>query len=440
MKKVGWQVDEKAGVLYRSLTKHLPVIARGEGVFLYDTEGKRYLDGSSGALVVNIGHGNSHVIDAMIQQAGQVTFAHTSQFTSAPAERLALKLAQYAPPGLNRVFFVSGGSEAVESAFKTAFQYHYERGKNKKHKIVSVCPSYHGGTLGALSATCREDMRKPYDSALLEFPKINAPLPENDPNGAWELEEIIRNEGVENIAAFIIESVGGTSTGALAASRAYFETIRKICDQNDVLFIVDEVMAGAGRTGEFFAINHYGITPDIIAASKGIGSGYAPLGCIIVKDKIFQTFKNGSGKFFNGFTYQGNPLACAAGLAVLEVLETENLIQNAKEMGKYLKEKLEGLSNNRDMIKGVGGMGLMLTLKLKKTNKTGGVSLGGLLIERAFKNGLILFGGMPSDDRDFVMIAPPLMINENEADLLVDLLEKSFDEMIEKRTYHEISH
>ena len=432
VKGVGWQVDEKAGVLYRSLTKRLPVIAKGEGVFVYDTEGKRYLDGSSGALVVNIGHGNSRVIDAMMQQAGKITFAHTSQFTSAPAESLALKLAQYAPPGLNRVFFTSGGSEAVESAFKAAFQYHYERGKNKKRKIVSVCPSYHGATLGALSATCREDMRKPYDGGLLEFPKINAPLPENDPNGAWELEEIIRKEGEENIAAFIIEPVGGTSTGALAASLAYFETIRKICDQNNVLLIVDEVMTGAGRTGEFFAINHYGIIPDIIAASKGIGSGYAPLGCIIVNDKIFQTFKNGSGKFYNGFTYQGNPLACAAGLAVLKVLEEENLIQNAKEMGRYLKQKMEGFSKNRDMIKGVGGLGLMLTLELKKTDNTRGVSLGGLLIEKAFNNGLILFGGLPSNDRDFVMIAPPLIIKKNEADLLVDLLEKSFDEMIEK--------
>ena len=371
-KEVEWQVDKKAGILYRSLTKRLPVIANAEGVFIYDTAGKRYLDGSSGALVVNIGHGNSRVANAMMQQVGKVTFAHSSQFTSAPAERLALKLTQYAPPGLNRVFFTSGGSEAVESAFKAAFQYHYERGKKKKRKIVSVCPSYHGATLGALSATCRQDMRKPYDSGLLEFPKINAPLPENDPNAAWELEEIIRKEGQENIAAFIIEPVGGTSTGALAASLRYFETIREICNQNDVLLIVDEVMAGAGRTGEFFAINHYGVIPDIIAASKGIGSGYAPLGCIIVHEKIFQTFKNGSGKFYNGFTYQGNPLACAAGLAVLKVFEAENLIQNAKEMGRYLKQKMEGLSNGRDMIKGVGGLGLMLTLELKKNGQCKG--------------------------------------------------------------------
>lgn len=432
MEELTWQVDGEAGVLYRSLTKQLPLIDRSEGVFLYDREGKRYLDGSSGALVVNIGHGNKRVLEAMRRQAEKVTFAHSSQFTNAPAEMLARKLTEYSPSGLNRVFFSSGGSEAVESALKASIQYHYERGKGTKRKIITVCPSYHGGTLGALSATCREDLRGPYEAVLLDFPKIRAPHPERDPDCAWDLEALIKEEGKENIAAFMIEPVGGTSTGAMAPSKEYFQRIREICDRNDILFIVDEVMAGIGRTGEFFAINHFGVIPDIIATSKGLGSGYIPLGCIIVHDKVFQAFQGGSGRFCHGFTYQANPLACAVGLEVIKVIEDEKLLQNARHMGVYLKMGLEVLSKKYNVISGVRGMGLMLALALRNEG-TEEKSLGESLVDAALKNGLVIFGGLRSENSDFVMIAPPLIIKKDEVDLLIELLGRAFDGLGQER-------
>lgn len=412
----------ESNVLYRNLKKSLPVIERGEGIYIYDATGKRYLDAASGAVVVNIGYGRERVIETMTKQAQKISFAHGSEFTSQPAEELAHELGHLAPGDLNRVFFVSGGSEAIESAFKLAWQYHFERGHKSKRKIISLCPSYHGSTLAALSATCREETQWPYHAILMDFPKVPAPYPERDPQAAWELERVIEEQGEENIAAFIVEPIGGASAGALVPSQEYLRIIRQICDEHDVLLIADEVMAGFGRTGRFFAIEHYDVIPDILVGGKGLGSGYIPLGAIIAREEIVETLRKGSGRFVHGFTYQGNPLACAVGLEVIKIIQEEDLVHNAQVMGAYLLEQLKRLSKEHELISDVRGKGLLLALELGRDIATEERPLSMALAEIAFQQGLILYP-RNSLEHDHLLIAPPLIIREDEADLLLELLE-----------------
>ncbi|MFQ5795540.1 MAG: aspartate aminotransferase family protein [Candidatus Bipolaricaulia bacterium] len=413
-----------SNILYRDLRKRLPIIDRGEGIYLYDSAGNRYLDAASGAVVVNIGYGRRRVIEAMIRQAQKLPFAHGSKFTSQPAEELAHELARLAPGDLSQVFFVSGGSEAVESAFKLAWQYHVERGDRGRYKIVSLRPSYHGSTLAALSASYREELQEPYRSILIDFPKISAPYPGQDPDAAWELEKLIQEQGEESIAALIIEPIGGASSGALVPSQEYLRMIRQICDQHDVLLIADEVMVGFGRTGKFFAIEHYDVIPDILIGGKGLGSGYCPLGAVIAREAIVERLRTGSGRFFHGFTYQGNPLACAVGLEVVKIIQEEKLVDNAQVMGEYLLERLREFSKGYELITDVRGKGLLLALEFGRdiSHKRRPLSL--VLTEQAFQQGLILYP-RSSIAHDHLLIAPPLSINRDEIDLIVELLETS---------------
>ena len=303
-----------------------PQLDRAEGIYMWDSTGKRYIDGSSGAMVSNIGHSNPRVLEAMRKQMERSTFGYRLHFQTEASEALAEGAAALAPEGMNRVFFVSGGSEATESAMKLARQYALSQEQAQRYKVISRMPSYHGSTLGALAVTGYAPMTAPFDPMMRAMPKIPAPrayldgLDPDDPatglHYAQMLEDKILDEGPQTVLAFIVEPVGGASTGALVPPAGYMQRIREICDQYGVLLIHDEVMSGGGRTGRFFGADHWDVAPDLICLSKGFGGGYVPLGAVIVRDDIVEAVLDAGG-FVHGHTYAGNPLACAAGLAVI---------------------------------------------------------------------------------------------------------------------------
>ena len=442
----GGDMHKKGHVFYRNLHRSYPLVDRGEGVYLYDSQGRRYLDGSGGSLVVSIGHGVKEVAEAALSQMEKVSFAHTSQFTSAPQEELAEALAKLAPGDLNRVIFVSGGSEATESAIKLARQYHLERGKTKKYKIIGRWRSFHGATLGALSAGGQTVRRAPFNPLLLDFPHIppaycyrcpyGRPYPGCDLECAWELERAVIGEGVETISAFIAEPIVGAAAGALVPPPEYFRIIREVCDRYDILFIADEVMTGMGRTGMPFAIEQWGVTPDMIITGKGISSGYAPLGAVIVSDRICRVIEGGSGAFIHGHTYMGHPLSCAIGLAVLRYLEDHRLIERAKRMGEALMAELEQLKGH-PLVGDVRGKGLMAALELvvDKASKTPfprDLRVAEAVAGQAFQKGLILYpgsGGADGLNGDHILIGPPFIISEPEIKEMVRTLGEALDEI-----------
>ena len=340
---------------------------------MWDKSGKRYLDGSSGAMVSNIGHSNPNVLAAMQRQMQKSTFGYRLHFETETSENLAQKLDVLSPEGLERVFFVSGGSEAVESTIKLARQYAIAIGESQRWKVISRSPSYHGSTLGALAVTGYTPLTAPFEPMMQTMPKIPAPrayldgLDINDPatghHYADMLEVCIQTEGQESVLAFIVEPIGGASTGALVPPVGYMERIREICDRYGVLLIHDEVMSGGGRTGKFFGSEHWGAAPDLIAISKGFGAGYVPLGAMIAHRRIVETVLSAGG-FAHGFTYAGNPLACAAGLAVIEEIESGGLLENTVAMGELLNSKLCGLMERFPFIGDVRGKGLLLAFEL----------------------------------------------------------------------------
>ncbi|MDD3446067.1 MAG: aminotransferase class III-fold pyridoxal phosphate-dependent enzyme, partial [Zavarzinia sp.] len=316
-----------SNLFYQTGNKRPPV-DRAEGIHIWAEDGRRWIDGSSGAMVVNIGHGNAYVLEAMKRQMDRATFAYRLHFENEPAEELARRLCDLMPEEFDRVFFVSGGSEAVESAMKLARQYAVATGQAGRYKVISRYPSYHGCTLGALAVTGYAALAAPFAPMMQPMPKIPAPTAYRDRDGlsmeerglryADMLEAAIKAEGPETVLAFLMEPVGGASTGALVAPDSYYGRVREICDRYGVLLIHDEVMSGAGRTGKFLAGDHWpGGRPDIVALSKGLGSGYCPLGATVAPDRIVAPVL-AAGGFLHGFTYAGNPLAGAAGLAVLE--------------------------------------------------------------------------------------------------------------------------
>ena len=421
-----------------------PELERAEGIYLWDTSGKRYLDGSSGAMVSNIGHSNSAVLAAMRAQMDKSTFGYRLHFQAASAEVLAEKTADIAPAGLNRVFFVSGGSEAVESAIKLARQYAMAQNEAQRWKVISRYPSYHGATLGALALTGYAPMTAPFDPMMQPMPKISAPrayldgLDSNDPatgrHYANMLEEQILREGPETVLAFIVEPIGGASTGALVPPVGYMERIRQICDQYGVLLIHDEVMTGGGRTGRFFGGDHWQTTPYIITISKGFGGGYVPLGAVIARDDIVETVLDNGG-FVHGFTYAGNPLACAAGAAVIDEIIRHDLIGNAANMGQVLKARLSGLKARYPFIGDVRGKGLLLAFELvsDKMNMTPlpkELNAYTRLVDIAYDKGLIIYsrrtrGGY---DGDHFLVCPPMIITQEGIDEIMTGLIAALDQ------------
>lgn len=432
-------------LFYQSLARR-PRLARAEGVYLWDVDGKRYLDGSSAAMVCNIGYSNPRVLAAMRAQMEMSTFGYRLHFETEAAEALAARVAGLAPEGLERVFFVSGGSEAVETAIKLARQYALARGEAQRFKVISRHPSYHGSTLGALALTGYAPMTAPFDPMLQRMPKIPAPrayldgLDAGDPatgrHYADMLEAAILREGPETVLAFIHEPVGGASTGCLVPPEGYMARIREICDRYGVLLIHDEVLSGGGRTGTFFAADTWGVAPDIAALSKGFGAGYMPLGAVVAHERVVEAVM-GAGGFIHGFTYAGNPLACAAGLAVIDEIERQGLMANALDIGTRLGARLRALMNRYPLIGDVRGLGLLQAFELVADRATmaplpAEMNAHTRLVEAAYGEGLILYSRRTRGGHagDHFILAPPMIATAAHVDEIIDKLTRALDRFI----------
>ncbi len=420
-----------------------PVLDRAEGIYMWDRSGQRFIDGSSGAMVSNIGHSNPAVLAAMRAQMERSTFGYRLHFETEPGERLAAKLAGLSPEGMEKVFFVSGGSEAVESAVKLARQWAVATGQDRRWKVISRFPCYHGSTLGALSLTGYDPLTDPFRPLMVEMPKIPAPrawldgLDIDDPatgaHYAAMLEAKILAEGPETVLAFIQEPVGGASTGALVPPAGYMQAVRAICDRYGILLIHDEVMSGGGRVGAFLGGDLWGIVPDIVAISKGFGAGYVPLGAMVAQARIVDAVQ-AQGGFLHGHTYAGNPLACAAGLAVLEEIERADLMGNARRIGALLKGRLGNLMQRYGCIGDVRGEGLLLAFEMVADRESRAALPKAMnahdeLVERAYAEGLIIYsrrsrGGY---EGDHFLVCPPMITTEDQVDEIMEKLTRALD-------------
>lgn len=431
-------------LFYREWRRPYPAIDRAKGVYLYGVDGKRYLDGAGGVHVVGIGHGVDEVVEAMAAQARKVAFAYGGHFVTPAQQALAERILEMAPPGFSKVYFVSGGSEANEIALTVAHQYFVEKGKPTKTRFIARWQSYHGSTVATISMSGNVLRKRDHQPYLMNFPHIQ---PANCyrcvwgkvPTGcglecAWELDRCIRQEGPDSIAAFIAEPLVGTTAGALTPPPGYYETIREICDMHDVLFVADEVITGFGRTGRNFGIEHWNAVPDIITCAKGLSSGYAPIGAVVMQDKIWQAFAQGPrSTFFIGYTYSGNPVSCATALAVQNYLAKHNLIERSQNIGAYLKRRLLDLAERSPFIGEVRGKGMMVGVefvqdKASKEPFPRAARFAPRVVDAALERGLVLIGSTGTADGergDHLLITPPFVITEEECDLLVAILEES---------------
>jgi adenosylmethionine-8-amino-7-oxononanoate aminotransferase len=437
-------MSRQSRLFYQSRLRR-PLLDRAEGVYLWDKSGKRYLDGSSGAMVSNIGHSNANVLGAMRRQMEKSTFGYRLHFETEASEALADKLAELSPPGLDRAFFVSGGSEAVESTLKLARQYAIAIGEGQRWKVISRQPSYHGCTLGALAVTGYTPLTAPFEPMMRSMPKIPAPRayldgldaknPATGLHYADMLEERIQVEGPDSVLAFIVEPVGGASTGALVPPAGYMARIREICNRHGVLLIHDEVMSGGGRTGRFFASEHWDGAPDLIALSKGFGAGYMPLGAMLADERIVETVLDAGG-FAHGFTYAGNPLASAAGLAVINEIESQGLLDNTVLMGDLLKRELNGLMHRYPFIGDVRGKGLLLAFELVAERDSMAPLAAELkaydkLVNLAYERGLIIYSRRTRDGvaGDHFLVSPPMIVNSEQVTEIIEKLVASLDDL-----------
>jgi len=416
-----------------------PIVARAEGIYIWDESGKQYIDGCSGAVISNIGHSDPKVLSAVNKQAASTFFTYRTQFENRPAVNLANKLVEHSAPHLTRVFYVSGGSEAVESAIKLCRSYFCSKGEGSRHIFISRTPSYHGSTLGALALTSYAPLEIPYRPLIKSCPKIPAPYcyrchyqqtyPDCGLACAHALETTIREQGPENVAAFVAEPIGGASTGALVPPEEYFAVIRGICDRYGILLILDEVMTGFGRTGKLFAYEHWNVAADIVALSKGMASGYFPLGAIMARDSIVQSVLSGEG-FPHGHTYAGNPMACAVGIAVFDRIIDDGLCENAAVMGERLKNGLHALADLFPIIGEVRGRGLLTALEFVQDRESRRpfaekLRVNSLAAAMAFDEGLIIYPRRSINglSGDHVLIAPPLIVTAKEVDEILNRLE-----------------
>ncbi len=437
-------------VFPRNCAADLPVAVGGDGVYLIAQDGTRVLDACGGAAVSCLGHSNARVIAAIQKQVASLAYAHTSFFTSEPAEELAEFLAARAPGDLNRVYFVSGGSEAMEAALKLARQYHVEAGKPEKSQIIGRWQSYHGNTLGALATGGNRWRRAQF------APLLSDSMHHIDPCYAYrgqledetgfdygqrvanQLEEKILQLGADTVAAFVAEPVVGATMGAVPSVDGYFKRIRNICDTYDVLLILDEVMCGMGRTGHLFACNHDSIEPDMIAIAKGLGAGYQPIGALMVSDRIFDTLAAGTGFFQHGHTYLGHATACAGALAVMHEIEEQNLLQAVCQRGEALRASLADRFGNHPHVGDIRGRGLFLGLELVEDRETKAAfapskRINSRLKSAAMKAGLMCYpmgGTIDGQAGDHILLAPPFIIDDSHVAEITDKLSIALDETL----------
>jgi adenosylmethionine-8-amino-7-oxononanoate aminotransferase len=436
-------------ILHRQIQGSLPTAVAGRGVEIFDAAGKAYIDASGGAAVSCLGHGHPDVVAALHLQADNLAYAHTGFFTTEVAEALADRLVEDAPTGMSHVYFVSGGSEAVEAALKMARQYFVEKGQPQRRHVIARRQSYHGNTLGALAAGGNEWRRAQFRPLLIETHHVDPcyayrhqqPGESDEAYGlraAESLERKIIELGSGTVMAFVAETVVGATAGAVPPAGAYFKHIRAICDRHGVLLILDEVMCGMGRTGTLHACEQDGVTPDLMAIAKGLGGGYQPIGAVLVGRHVFEAFAKGSGAFQHGHTYMGHPMACAAALAVQEVIRRDHLLANVRAMGTRLRSRLAGRFGNHAHIGDIRGRGLFLGLELVSDRATKEpfdpkLKLHARVKQAAMERGLRVYpmGGTIDGTRgDHVLLAPPFIVDAGTIDTIVDRLGEAVDAAI----------
>ena len=433
-------------ILHRQIAGSLPVAVSGRGLELTDAEGRTYLDASGGAAVSCLGHGHPAVRAALHAQLDQLAYAHTAFFTTDVAERLADRLIAHAPRGISHVYLVSGGSEAMEAALKMARQYFVERGEPQRRTIIARRQSYHGNTLGALATGGNAARRAQFRPLLIDTHHIDPCFAyrhqlagESDAayaaRAAQALEDQLLAVGPETVMAFVAETVVGATAGAVPPVADYFQRIRAICDRHGVLLILDEVMCGMGRTGTLHACEQEGIAPDLMTIAKGLGAGYQPIGAVLLAQKIFDAFAGGSGAFQHGHTYLGHPMACAAGLAVLETLERDQLLANVVRQGVHLARRLEERFARHPHVGDIRGRGLFRALEFVADRSTKApfppaLKLHARLKREAMARGLLVYpmgGTVDGTHGDHVLIAPPFIVDAPAIDTIVERLGESVD-------------
>lgn len=435
---------EKPNLFYQDRSR-LPMADYGHGIYVYDTEGNQYLDGCSGAISANLGHGNKRVIAAAIAQMNKIAFTYRQQFENKPANELAELLVKLAPPELSRVFFVNSGSEAVEAAIKLARQFWWASGHRGKSQILATRPSYHGATLGALGTTDYAPLNKPFRALTVEAPKAPAPFcyhcpitkeyPQCGVACALEVQKMIDIIGADNIAAFIVEPIGGSTTAGAVPPDEYFPIIEQVCHDNDILLIIDDVMMSCGRTGTFFGFEHWDITPDIVATSKGLSAGYGPIGAILASDTVVEPVLE-SGGFMHGHTYAGNPLSTAIALAAIHEIIDNKLVENAANVGTYMHERLHELKEKHPVIGDVRGRGLMAGVEFIQNRELREPFPANWFValeatELARKHGLLIYPRRSINGLrgDHVLVAPPLIIDEKGIDDLIERLDRTLHDL-----------
>jgi adenosylmethionine-8-amino-7-oxononanoate aminotransferase len=436
-------------ILHRAANAVMPVAVGGKGIELFDQNGKSYIDASGGAAVSCLGHGHPDVLAALHKQLDALAYAHTGFFTTEIAERLADRLVEDAPQGIDHVYLVSGGSEAIEAAIKMARQYFVEKGENQRRHIIARRQSYHGNTLGALATGGNEWRRAQFRPLLIETHHIDPcyayrlqETGESDADyaarAAQALEDEILELGPDQVIAFVAETVVGATLGAVPPVADYFKRIRAICDHYGVLLILDEVMCGMGRTGTLHACEQDGIAPDLMAIAKGLGGGYQPVGAVLLSGQIFDAFSKGSGFFQHGHTYMGHPMAAAASLAVQEVIRRDDLLANVVAMGGHLQRRMEERFANHHHVGDIRGRGLFRSVELvadrdSKAPFAAQSKLHAQVKREAMARGLMVYpmgGTIDGLNGDHVLLAPPFIVNEGQVDVIVDRLGDAIDAAI----------
>lgn len=436
-------------ILHRQINHDYPVAVSGRGILLRDATGKDYIDASSGAAVSCLGHSHPDILAALRGQLDHLEYAHTSFFTTRVAEELADDLVGHAPAGIDHVLFVSGGSEAIEAALKLARQYFVERGEPQRQFIIARRQSYHGITLGALAIGGRESARKQFEPLLIKAHHVSPVYeyrdrrPDETPEAygerlATELEAKIDELGAGNVIAFVAETVVGATLGAVPPVPGYFKRVRDICDRHGILLILDEVMCGMGRTGTLHACEQEGINPDLMTVAKGLGGGYASIGAVLIRDKIFAAIANGTGVFQHGHTYMGHPLACAAALAVQTVIRRDDLLANVRKQGAYLHRRLNERFGNHPFVGDVRGRGLFQGIEIvadrgSKEPFPPQLKLHARIKSEAMARGLMVYpmgGTVNGRSGDHLLLAPPFIIESAAIDMIVDRLGEAVDAAI----------
>jgi len=433
-------------IIHRSLRQTPPVAVAASGVTVRDSSGKTYIDASGGAAVSSLGHAHPHVIAAMHRQIDACAYAHTAFFTTEVAEELAAKLVSKAPAGIDAVYLVSGGSEAMETALKLARQYFVEGGESGRSVFIARRQSYHGNTLGALAVGGNEWRRKPFAPLLMDVPRV-APCYEYRDRAERqtldqytaglldELETAIMKAGPDKVIAFVAEPVVGATGGAIPPTPGYFKGVREICDRHGILFIADEVMCGMGRTGTMFAIEQDGVAPDIIAVAKGLGAGYQPIGAVLAQGAIVERLRRGSGSFLHGHTYIGHPVAAAAALAVQEVIERDGLLQQVQRRGATLRRMLGDVFGQHPHVGDIRGRGLFVGIELVRDRVSKEPFAPQRRLHAAIKNeamarGLMVYpmGGTIDGQRgDHILLAPPFIASASDLSEIVARLAEALD-------------